>query len=59
MTNGCMDLIDLLYRKDCKAIAEECSREGYTSHGSNYDLRCESLWDFYYSDWYDDAANYL
>lgn len=59
MTNGCMDLIDLLYRKDCKEIAEECAAEGYPSRGSNYDLRCESLWTYYYQDWYDDAANYL
>lgn len=57
--NGCMGLIDLLFDRECDLIAEECSREGYPSHGSNYDLRCEDLWNSYYSDWYNDAASYL
>ena len=57
--NGCMGLIGFIFDRECDEIAEECAAEGHPSHGSNYDLRCEDLWNFYYSDWYDDATNYL
>lgn len=31
----------------CEEIAEECEAEGYSSHGSNYDLRCASVREYY------------
>ena len=36
------------YLEECDKIAEQCAEEGYPSHGSNYELRCEDLWDSYY-----------
>lgn len=35
------------YKEECERIAEECEAEGYPSNGSNYDLRCENLWNSY------------
>lgn len=35
------------YWKEIKAdIAKQCEEEGYPSHGSNYDLRCEAEWEW-------------
>ena len=31
------------YREACLEISEQCVAEGYPSHGSNYELRCEQL----------------
>lgn len=28
----------------CNLIALQCEAEGYPSHGSNYELRCEDEW---------------
>ena len=42
------------YERECDIIAEECEAEGYPSHGSNYDLRCEALWDNHYKWEYDE-----
>ena len=39
--------IDRLYAEDCREISEQCEAEGYPSHGSIYDLRCESLGETY------------
>lgn len=36
------------FKEECKEIAEQCEEEGYPNHGSNYDLRCENVWDDYY-----------
>ena len=36
-----------MYREDCDDIAKECAEEGYPSRGSNYDLRCEALKEYY------------
>ena len=40
--NGLEDLYKQ-YLEECDEIAEQCEEEGYPSHGSNYDLRIESL----------------
>lgn len=36
------------YNLDCEDIAVQCVEEGYPAYGSNYDLRCASLWEEYY-----------
>lgn len=41
------------YRDDCNDIADECVMEGYPSHGSNYELRCEDLWNRFYKEEYE------
>ena len=33
--------------EECENIAEQCEEEGYPSHGCNYDLRCESIREWY------------
>lgn len=35
------------YVQECEEIAEQCEEEGYPSHGSNYDLRCENARRYY------------
>lgn len=35
------------FLEDCEEIAYDCEEEGYPAYGSNYDLRCESLWEHY------------
>lgn len=35
------------YDAECRDIARDCEREGYFSHGENYELRCDQLWDSY------------
>jgi hypothetical protein len=35
------------YTDECERIAEECESEGYPSHGSNYNLRCEQVRKYY------------
>lgn len=37
------DEIDKMYAEECAEISAQCEEEGYPSHGSNYELRCESL----------------
>lgn len=44
------------FRRDCAEISAECVEEGYPSHGSNYDIRCESLWKDYL-DWYPELGD--
>ena len=44
------------YDEDCKDIADLCVEEGYPSHGSNYELRCESLWNSFYAEEYADLT---
>lgn len=34
-----------LYEQWCEEVAEQCEEEGYPSHGSNYELRIEGLWE--------------
>ena len=36
--------------KECEAIADLCEEEGYPSHGSNYELRCEAVRDMYWDE---------
>ena len=36
-------MLEEQYAEECEEIAEQCEAEGYPSHGSNYDLRCESI----------------
>ena len=38
--------------EECKEIALECEEEGLPSHGSTYDLRVESL-----REWYDEQID--
>lgn len=45
------------FQKDCTEISAECVEEGYPSHGSNYDLRRESLWKDYL-DWYPELRDW-
>ena len=40
--------INKMYEEDCAEISAQCEEEGYPSHGSNYDLRCESLGESYF-----------
>ncbi|MBQ3584513.1 MAG: hypothetical protein IJA27_07345 [Lachnospiraceae bacterium] len=35
------------YLDECESIAEECVKEGYPSHGENYDLRCSNARKYY------------
>lgn len=35
------------YREECTEISRECEAEGYPSHGSNYELRAEALYQDY------------
>lgn len=35
------------FSTECEEIAEECEAEGYPAHGSNYDLRCDRLYEDY------------
>lgn len=44
------------FNEECKLISEDCVKEGYTSHGSNYGLRCEALWNSSYAEEYEDAG---
>ena len=39
-----LENLEKMFDEDCKKISEQCVSEGYPSHGSNYDLRCESRW---------------
>lgn len=44
-----------MFKEDCEDIAEQCEKEGYPSHGSNYDLRVDNLIKQYqeeYPDWF-------
>ena len=34
-------------RQELQEISEQCVREGYPSHGSNYDLRAQAVYDWY------------
>ena len=43
------------YYAECEDIARQCAEEGYPSHGSNYDLRTERLWDEWYAEDYENA----
>lgn len=43
------------YEEECLEISRQCEEEGYPAHGSNYDLRCEDLWDNYYKYEYEEA----
>ena len=56
--NGCMGLVGLVYDRECNEISAQCIEEGYPGRGSNYDLRCESLWDEEFRDLYDEAADH-
>lgn len=44
------------YYAECEAISEGCVAEGYPSHGSNYELRCQQLWDEFYELEYNSAV---
>ena len=36
------------FHEECDMIAQECAEAGYPSRGSNYDLRCNQIWEDYY-----------
>ena len=38
------------YMEECEDISQACIEEGYPSHGSNYELRCENLWRDYHDE---------
>ncbi len=40
------------YYRELDHIAKECAAEGYPSHGANYELRTENLWEDYYAEDY-------
>ena len=40
------------YAQECEKIADQCIEEGYPSHGSNYELRCENI-----REWYDEQED--
>lgn len=35
------------FADECDEIAAQCEADGYPSHGSNYDLQCESARQYY------------
>lgn len=35
------------FAEECEKIADECTAEGYPSHGTNYDLRCANIRESY------------
>lgn len=35
------------YNAECEEIAEQCEAEGYPAMGSNYELRCSQLEQYY------------
>lgn len=35
------------YSQECEEIAQECEKEGYPAHGSNYEIRCEESRKYY------------
>jgi len=39
--------LEIEYAQECEEIANQCIEEGYPSHGSNYDLRCENARRYY------------
>lgn len=45
-------IADECFKRDCRQIADECAEDGYPSHGSNYDLRVESMKIFYDETYY-------
>ena len=56
--NGCIALIRFLFAVDCIDIAANCTAEGYPSHGSDFHLRAEQLWEQSYKDWTREAETY-
>lgn len=46
--------IEREYQEECEGIAKQCVAEGYPSHGSNYELRCENL-----RKWYDEQIKQI
>ena len=50
--NGCCAMLQCLYDQECRDIARQCFLEGYPSHGENYEIRAEQLWDNYYHEEY-------
>lgn len=36
------------YEIECRDIEEMCIEEGYPGRGSNYELRCATIWEDYY-----------
>lgn len=38
------------YEEGCDLLTADCEKEGYPSHGANYDLRVGQLWDSINSD---------
>lgn len=39
--------LELAYLEKCESISLDCAREGYPSHGSNYELRCAQARSYY------------
>lgn len=50
--------IEAAFKEECREISEQCEREGYPSHGSNYELRCGNARDYYDSLLAEIDANY-
>lgn len=50
MRQESLDQLEREYKEACEEIAEECAAEGYPAHGSNYELRCESLYNNSYKE---------
>lgn len=48
-----IDELFISFHEECEGIAEDCAEEGYPDHGSNYELRKQSLWDSYYKEPYE------
>lgn len=50
MTVRQLEEIDALWREyyeECEDIAVQCAKEGYPSHGTNYELRCAQVYQWY------------
>ena len=51
--NTKLDALMEAYRQECREISDLCVEEGYPSHGSNYEVRCASLWEDMYREDYE------
>ena len=46
-SNNDIDKLWEEFKEECEEIARQCEEEGYPSHGSNYELRVDSLKESY------------
>lgn len=52
-----IDALRSRYKAECEDVADMCKDDGYPSHGENWDLRCDGLWEEYYAPMISDLAD--